>query len=351
MQYGRKNYKLSELIKNLPDVFIQGDPNCVIQGVCTIQHAVSGYITFLTNPLYKKYLPSTTAAAVILLPEEAKLCPVNALITKDPYYIYTKIAMFFDDKPNPLVGIHGTAVIGKHCEIDASVSIGPYAVIGNHVKLASGVVIGPHCVLGDETEIDEGSHLHAHVTLYYRTKLGKHVSVGSGTVIGSDGFGYANHTGNWHKVPQLGSVVIEDTVEIGANCAIDRGAIEDTIIRKGAKLDNHIQIGHNVHIGENTAIAALVGISGSTEIGRNCLIGGQTGFAGHISITDRVVITGRSGVTSSIHEPGIYSSGLIGVEKNREWKKNNARIRRLDKLMDRVKALEITINEIKERKT
>jgi UDP-3-O-[3-hydroxymyristoyl] glucosamine N-acyltransferase len=347
----KQSYKLSDLIQNLNDVSIQGDSNCIIEGVCTIQQAMPGCITFLTNPLYKKYLPTTMAAAVILLPEDAKYCPVNALISKDPYYTYAKIAQFFDDKPILLAGIHETAVIGKHCDIAPSVHVGAFTVIGDHVKLEEGVLIGPHCVVGDYTEIDKDSHLHAHVTLYHRTKMGKRIVVSSGTVIGSDGFGYANHKGNWHKVPQLGRVVIEDDVEIGANCAIDRGAIGDTIIKKGAKLDNHIQIGHNVHIGENTAMAALVGVSGSTEIGKNCLIGGQTGFAGHIHVTDRVVITGGSGVTGSIREPGIYSSGLIGVEKNREWKKNNARIRRLDKLMDRVKALEIIINEVKERKT
>jgi UDP-3-O-[3-hydroxymyristoyl] glucosamine N-acyltransferase len=302
------------------------------------------------NPLYKKYLSTTTASAVILLPDDAKLCPVNAVISGDPYYTYAKIAKYFDDKPKSAVGIHPTAVIGKYCDIDASASIGPHCVIGDYVKIGPKVVIGPSSVVGEYSEIGEETYLNANVTIYHKISIGKRVLIGGNTVIGSDGFGIAKNKGIWHKVPQLGGVVIEDDVEIGANCAIDRGAIENTVICRGVKLDNHIQIGHNVRIGENTAMAALVGIGGSTEIGKNCLIGGQTGFAGHIQVTDNVVVTGGSGVTSSIREPGVYSSGMHGVVTNREWKRNNARIHRLDKLMERVKELELALSEIKERK-
>lgn len=340
---------LAELAEGL-NVTIQGDPNCRIQGVCTIQQARPGYITFLMNPLYKKYLPTTTASAVILLPDDAKLCPANALISGDPYYTYAMVGRYFDDKPMPPEGIHPTAVIGDNCEIDPSASIGPNCVIYDHVKVGPHVVIGANSVIGEYSEIGEHSYLNPNVTLYHRTFLGKRVLIGSGTVLGSDGFGFAKNKGIWHKVPQLGCVVIEDDVEIGANCAIDRGAIDNTIIQSGVKLDNHIQIGHNVRIGENTAMAALVGVCGSTEIGKNCLIGGQTGFAGHIHVTDNVVVTGGSGVTNSIREPGVYSSGMHGVVTNREWKRNNARIHRLDKLMERVKELELALNEIKERK-
>ncbi len=340
---------LAELAEGL-NVTIQGDPHCRVEGVCTIQQSRPGHITFLMNPLYKKYLTATTAAAVILLPDDAKLCSVNALISGDPYYTYAKIAQYFDDKPIPSDGIHPTAVIGADCEIDPTASIGPNCVIYDHVKIGPHVVIRANSVIGEYSEIGEHSYLNANVTLYHKVFLGKRVLIGSGTVIGSDGFGFAKNKGVWHKVPQLGQVVIEDDVEIGANCAIDRGAIENTIIQRGVKLDNHIQIGHNVRIGENTAMAALVGISGSTEIGKNCLVGGQTGFAGHIHVTDNVVVTGGSGVTNSIREPGVYSSGMHGVVTNREWKRNNARIHRLDKLMDRVKELEFALNEIKERK-
>jgi UDP-3-O-[3-hydroxymyristoyl] glucosamine N-acyltransferase len=302
------------------------------------------------NPLYKKYLSATEASAVILLQEDAKDCPRNALICRDPYYAYAKIAAFFNDKPKQVIGIHPSAVVGEHCQIHPTVSIGANCVISDHAKLAEGVVIEPGCVIGAFSEIDEHSHLHANVTLYHKIKLGKRVSIGSGTVIGSDGFGIAKNKGVWHKVPQLGAVRIGNDVEVGANCAIDRGAIEDTVIERGVKLDNLIQIGHNVRIGENTAMAANVGVSGSTTIGKNCLIGGSAGFAGHLTIADNVVVTGGAAITKSIHEAGIYSSGVGGVVTNVEWRKNSARVNRLDHLIERVKTLESTLKEIIERK-
>jgi UDP-3-O-[3-hydroxymyristoyl] glucosamine N-acyltransferase len=343
-------YTLSELISGL-DITIKGDPNCVIHGVCTINPGKSDHITFLVNPLYKKYLPETQAAAVILLQEDAKDCPTNALICRDPYYVYAKIAAYFNDKPKQAVGIHSTATIGKNCQIHPTVSIGANCTINDYVKLAANIIIEPGCVIGDFSEIDEKSHLHANVTLYHKIKIGKRVSIGSGTVIGSDGFGIAKNKGVWHKVPQLGAVCIGDDVEVGSNCSIDRGAIEDTVIECGVKLDNLIQIGHNVRISENTAMAANVGVSGSTTIGKNCLVGGGAGFAGHLTITDNVVVTGGAAITKSINEAGIYSSGVGGVMTNLEWRKNSARVNRLEHLIERVKALENTLVDIIERKT
>ncbi len=345
----KPQYTLAELAKDL-DVTLQGDGQCVIQGVCTIQDGKEGCIAFLMNPLYKKYLPTTSASAVILLQEDSANCPVNALIARDPYYIYAKIAAYFDDRPKAKSGIHPTAVIGQHCDIDPSVSIGPYCVINDHVKLGAHVVINAGCVVGEHTEIGASSYLYANITLYHNIKIGKRVVIASGTVIGSDGFGIAKNKGVWHKVPQLGRVIVGDDVEIGANCTIDRGAIGDTIIENGVKLDNLIQIGHNVRIGENTAIAAFVGVSGSTEIGKNGLIGGQAGFSGHLSIAENVVITGGTAVTCSIREPGVYSSGVGGVVTNSEWRKNSARVNRLDKLMDRVKVLEANVLALTESK-
>jgi UDP-3-O-[3-hydroxymyristoyl] glucosamine N-acyltransferase len=345
----KSQYTLAELANGL-DVTIQGDPECLIHGVSTIQEGREGCIAFLVNPLYKKYLPTTAASAVILLQEDVGACPVNALIARDPYYIYAKIATYFDDRPASVSGIHPTAVIGQHCKIDPSVSIGPYCVIGDYVKLGANVVMNAGCTVGEYTELGESSYLYANVSIYHKVKIGKRVVIASGTVIGSDGFGIAKNKGIWHKVPQLGKVIIGDDVEIGANCAIDRGAIGDTVIEKGVKLDNLIQIGHNVRIGENTAIAAFVGVSGSTEIGKNGLVGGQAGFSGHLTIAENVVITGGTAVTRSIREPGIYSSGVGGVVTNSEWRKNSARINRLDKLIDRVKALETKLSELTESK-
>lgn len=348
-QEQRKQYSLTELTQGL-DVTIKGDASCLIDGVGTIQDAVQGRIAFLMNPLYKKHLSATQASAVILSADDANECSTNAIVCRDPYYIYTRIAAYFNDKPVPKAGtVHPTAVVGEHAQIASTASLGANCVIGDHVKLADNVVIGAGCVVGDFSEIGEGSRLEANVTLYHKIRIGKRVLIASGTVIGSDGFGIAKHKGVWHKVPQLGCVIIEDDVEIGSNCSIDRGAIGDTVIAKGAKLDNLIQVGHNVRIGENTAIAGCVGISGSTTIGSNCLIGGKAAFAGHLNVADNVVVTGRTDVSKSIREPGIYSSGVGGLVTNLEWRKGSARFHRLESLFQRVKELEATLQELTER--
>lgn len=347
-----KKYTLSQLTKGL-EVTLKGDANCLIEGVCTIQDAKPGHLAFLMNPLYKKYLATTKASAVILTADDSEECATNALIARDPYYIYTQMAAFFDDRPKPVVGVHSTAVIGQHCEIHPTASIGKNCVINDNVRIDADAIIGAGCVIGEFSEIGESTRLDANVTLYHKVKIGRHVIIASGTVIGSDGFGIAKHKGIWHKVPQLGCVIIEDHVEIGSNCSIDRGAIDNTVIERGAKLDNLIQVGHNVRIGENTAIAGCVGISGSTTIGSNCLVGGQSGFAGHITIVDDVVVTGGTEVSKSIREPGIYSSGLGGLVTNLERRKNTARFHRLETLYSRVKELEqalVTLVELAERK-
>jgi UDP-3-O-[3-hydroxymyristoyl] glucosamine N-acyltransferase len=349
-QHKKTQYTLAELITGLDDVTIKGDPACVITGVGAIQQAQLGQIAFLMNPLYKKYLAGTKASAVILSQSDSEDCLVNSIISRDPYYTYAKIAAYFANKPIFNVGIHATAVIGQHCEIDATVSIGPYCVIGDGVKLAANVVIGPGTVIGDDVTIDENSQLDAKVVIYYDVKIGKRVQIYSGTVIGSDGFGLAKHKGVWQKLPQLGRVVIEDDVEIGSNCAIDRGAIEDTVLEKSVKLDNLVQVGHNVRIGENTAVAGCVGIAGSAVIGRDCLIGGASGLNGHITIADNVMITGMTAVTKTIKEPGVYSSGVGGLVTNLEWRKNSARLHRLEQLSQRVKVLESMLEELIERK-
>lgn len=343
-----QQYTLAELAQGL-DITIKGDPNCIIKGVCTIQEPQAEHITFLVNPLYKKYLATTQAAAVILAEEDAESCPVNALIARNPYHIYAKMAAFFNPKSDSVSGIHPAAVIGKGCEIDPSASIAANCVLGEGVKIAAGVVLGPGCVIGEYATIGEDSHLDANVTIYDRVTIHQRVRISSGAVIGSDGFGFAKQKGIWHKVPQLGGVIIHDDVEVGANTTIDRGAIDNTVIERGVKLDNLIQVGHNVLIGENTAIAGCVALAGSSVIGKNCIIGGCTGIAGHISIADNVVITGGTEVSKSIREPGIYSSGIGGVVTNMERRKNTARVHRLEQLMERVKVLESTLQEITER--
>ncbi|RDI41798.1 UDP-3-O-(3-hydroxymyristoyl)glucosamine N-acyltransferase [Aquicella lusitana] len=344
----KTQYSLSELTKGL-DVMIKGDPHCMISGICTLNHSRPGHIAFLTNSLYRKYLPDTQASAVILTEEDAAGCTVNAVISRNPYYTYSQIAAFFNDHETPAAGIHPTVVIGKDTYVDPSASIGAHCIIGKGVKIAANAVIGPGCIIGDFSVIGEATQLDARVTLYHRVKIGKRTRIASGVVIGSDGFGFANQKGVWHKVPQVGGVEIGDDVDIGANTTIDRGAVEDTVIENGVKLDNLIQVAHNVRIGAHTVIAGCTGIAGSTVIGKHCMIGGAAMIAGHLTITDGVMLTGGTGVTKSIQEPGIYSTGILGLMTNQEFRKKSARFHQLESLVQRVKSLESALKELTER--
>ena len=346
----KKRYSLSELTEGL-EATIRGDTHCLIEGVASIQDAKPGFITFLTNSLYRKHLANTEATAVILTEADATFCKATAVVARNPYYVYSKIAAYFDLPLKKISGIHRTAVVGEECEIDAEASIGPYCVIGNRVKIKANAVIGPGCVIGDAVEVGEATVLDANVTIYHHVRIGKHTRIASGVVIGSDGFGFANQEGTWHKVPQLGGVEIGDEVDIGANTSIDRGAIDDTVIENGVKLDNLIQIAHNVKIGAHTIIAGCVGIAGSTVIGKYCMIGGASMINGHVIIADHVMITGGTGVSKSIREPGLYSSGVAGVVPNTEFRKNNARFHRLENLVKQVKTLEAAIQALTERQS
>jgi UDP-3-O-[3-hydroxymyristoyl] glucosamine N-acyltransferase len=316
----QKEYSLGDISKliNLP---FEGDPNVIITGVGTLLYATEHQATFLDNPRYRKYLTETKAAVVILSAENKKLSKTSVLISKNPYLDFAKILKLFDERPLPAVGIHPTAIIGQHCNIAPTARIGAY------------------CIIGDHCEIGAESCLWPRVTLYDSTILGERVIIHSGAILGSDGFGNARDGMKWVKVPQLGRVVIKNDVEIGANTTIDRGALDDTLIEEGVRIDKQVQIAHNVKIGAHTAIAGCVGIAGSTTIGKYCLVGGGTGINGHIDICDGVMLTGMTGVTRSITEPGIYSS-VISAQKNLAWRKMSVRLRHLEELFERVECLE-----------
>ncbi|CAN5323800.1 UDP-3-O-(3-hydroxymyristoyl)glucosamine N-acyltransferase [soil metagenome] len=318
---------------------LRGEETCSITGIASLQSATSSQISFLDNPRYAKYLATTQAAAVILSKQHANDCSCPTLIMENPYLGYAKVASLFEQKPNLPVGIHPTVVVGEGCEIHPSASVGAYCVIGDKVKIGANVVINPGCSIGERCFIGDACHLWSNVVLYHGVNLGQRVILHSGVVVGSDGFGNAQSAQGWHKVPQLGGVIIGNDVEIGANTTVDRGALEDTIIEDGVKLDNQIQIGHNVHIGMYTAIAGCVAIAGSTKIGKRCLIGGGACIAGHLDIADNVVITGMTGIPNSITEPGVYSGGVPPLP-NRAWRKNAILFCRLDELNRRVRQLE-----------
>ncbi|MDX2164010.1 MAG: UDP-3-O-(3-hydroxymyristoyl)glucosamine N-acyltransferase [Gammaproteobacteria bacterium] len=315
-----KEYSLSD-ISTLIKIPFEGDPNTKISGVGTLQQAGTHHITFLDNPRYRKYLANTKAGAVVLSEDNKAFAKTPVLISKNPYLDFARILQLFDQRPLPDVGIHPTAVVGKNCKIDSTARI------------------GAHCIIGDSCVIGAESCLWPRVTLYDGTQIGDRVIIHSGAVLGSDGFGNAHDGTKWIKVPQLGRVIIKNNVEIGANTTIDRGALEDTILEEGVRVDNQVQIAHNVRIGAHTAIAGCVGIAGSTTIGKHCLIGGGTGITGHIDICDGVMLAGMTGVTKSITEPGVYSS-VISAQKNLAWRKTVVRLRHLDKLFERVERLE-----------
>jgi len=320
---------------------LQGcDAATVVAGVAPLHSAGPGQISFLTHPRYRSYLATTRATAVILSPEDARDCPAPAVVAANPQVAYARAATLFEPAVESRRGVHPTAWVSPTATIAADSWIGPHCAVEAGAVIETGVIVGPGCVIGEQAMIGAGSRLVARVTVCHRVRLGCRVLVHPGAVIGSDGFGLALDTGGrWLKVSQLGSVVIGDDVEIGANTTIDRGALEDTVIEDGVKLDNQIQVAHNVRIGAHSALAGCVGIAGSARIGRHCMVGGGVGIAGHLEIADQVQITGMSLVAQSITQPGIYSSGL-SVEPNRLWNKISARLRRLDELFRRLAALE-----------
>ncbi|AQZ93280.1 UDP-3-O-(3-hydroxymyristoyl)glucosamine N-acyltransferase [Halopseudomonas phragmitis] len=329
---------LSELAQLL-DARLLGEGGGRITGLATLQEAGPGQLSFLANPQYRKYLATSQAEAVLLTEADAEGFTGNALIVANPYLAYARLSHQFDPKPRPAPGIHPTAVVAEDAEVDASAAIGPHVVIESGAVIGPGVTLGAGCFVGARSRIGEGGWLSARVTLYHDVIIGARVVIQSGAVIGAEGFGFANNKGRWEKIAQIGGVRIGDDVEIGSNTCIDRGALADTLIGDGVKLDNQIQIAHNVQIGDHTAMAACVGISGSTRIGRHCTIAGGVGMVGHIEVCDNVFVSGMTMVTRSITEPGAYSSGTA-MQPAAEWKKSAARIRQLDSLVKRVQQLE-----------
>lgn len=316
-----------------------GDPLRVIEGVATLQSASPKQIAFLANPAYRAQLKTTAAGAVILAPEALVDCLTDSLVIANPYLAFAHVAAMLDTTPAPSQGQHGSAVVHASANVHPSVSLGAHCVVEAGAVIGENAMIGAGCVIGQNVRIGAGSRLWANVTLYHGVSLGARCILHSGVVIGSDGFGFANEAGAWIKIPQTGTVVIGDDVEIGANSVVDRGALDDTRIGNGVKLDNLIQIAHNVQIGDHTAIAGCTAVAGSSRIGKHCTIAGGVGIVGHIELADRVHVAAMTLVTKSINEPGAYASGT-GMLPVGEWKKSVARFRQLDEMARRLKRLE-----------
>lgn len=335
-----KTYTLAELAQ-LIGAEVQGDASYQVSGLATLAKASATDVAFLANPKYLAQLDDTAAGAVILHPNVAAETPAKAnfLISTNPYLSYAKAAQAYDNAPPQAVGVHPSAVVDPSAELGANVSIGAQAVVSAGAKIGANTSIGAQCFIGENVSIGESCLLWSKVSVYYHVSIGNRCLFHSGVVIGSDGFGWASENGKWVKIPQLGSVRVGDHVEIGANTTVDRGALDDTIIKSGCIIDNLCMIAHNVVIGENTAIAGQVGIAGSTVIGKNCMIGGQAGIGGHLTICDGVQFHGMSMVTKSVSKPGVYASGVPAMEQG-PWAKSGVRFRQLPELFNRVRALE-----------
>lgn len=337
--------ELEQLATSIGATLLRGNPAEVITHVAPLPSAGQGAISFLSNRRYAKHLGETRATAVILAEADAELCPVACLVVENPYLAYAQAVGVLFPPAMPAGGRHPAACVSDDATVASSAWIGPNAVIEAGACVAEGVFVGPGCVVAEGVSVGEGTRLVANVTLCNDVAVGARVVIHPGVVIGADGFGIANDGGVWVKVPQLGRVTVGDDVEIGANTTIDRGALEDTIIGNGVKIDNLVQIGHNVRVGEHTAIAGCVGIAGSSRIGARCTIGGGAGISGHLEIVDDVHLTGATLVHRSITKAGIYSSGMV-AQDNALWRKNTARLRHLDDMARRLRALEEHVQRI-----
>ncbi len=333
-----KRYTLGEIAAALGGK-VMGDAATPITQVASLSQARLGDISFLNEAKYQKMLADCQASAIVLRPEDAHLSHLPRLLVDHPYAYYAKLAAFLNPVPAQIPGIAASAVIDPSARIPNSCCIGPLAVIGANVVLGEGVVIGSACVLENNVHIADHSYLEARVTIKQASQIGRHCRIFSGAVIGSDGFGYAEESTGWLKIPQLGQVRLGDHVDVGANTTIDRGALDDTVIEDGVKLDNLIHIGHNCVVGAHTAIAACAAIAGSTSIGRHCKIGGAAMLLGHLRIADHVTVTAGSMITRSLLVQDTYTA-IMPFQSHENWLSTAAQVRHLQSLADKIKKLE-----------
>ena len=346
-------YRLHELVEQLKpfhEIAVLGDPNIMLHCVTSLESAHAKALAFLSNPKRREQAISCSAGALLLTPEDSDYIGERyqgvRLVARNPYACYARAAQFFAAlEPRKTPYIHPTAIIDATAHVAPTATIQAYVVIGAQAHIADGVIIGVASTIGEHVKIGAASMLHARVVIAQATQIGARCVIQSGAVIGSDGFGFANESGRWIKIPQTGRVLIGDDVEVGANTTIDRGALDDTVIENGVKLDNQIQIGHNCRIGEHTAMAGCVGVAGSAIIGKHCTFGGAAMVLGHLSIADHVHISSGSLVSRSIHQAGQYT-GFYPLAKNAAWEKSAAIIKNLNRLREKIRALEKNIRSL-----
>ncbi|AIT09955.1 UDP-3-O-acylglucosamine N-acyltransferase [Candidatus Francisella endociliophora] len=337
-------YTLEFLASNLDGV-VKGDSSVQINKIATLSQAGAGDISFCTNPKYLKDLSETKASAVLITEEALEYCHTNAIVLSNPYMALAKVMELFDKSPKPNGKIHSKAIIASSAIIGENVTIDANAVINENVIIGNNVSIGACATIDEGSKIGDNTIIKSNVSIAHDIVIGSDCIIHQNAVIGCDGFGNArDEDGSWTKIPQLGRVVIEDDVEIGSSTTVDRGAIDDTIIKKGARIDNLVQIAHNVIVGRNTALAGVTAVAGSTKIGDNCLIGGQSAITGHISICDNAVVGGASNVGKSITKPGMYYAAFEAKPRI-QWGRFVAKLSRIDKLTAKVKELEDKLNK------
>ncbi len=337
---------LDELVSRLGGELV-GDPSVRIRQIASIEAATEGELTFLSNPKLGAGLASSRASAFILAPKAAGLTDKPRILTADPYLYFARAAQLFNPPKRPAVGLQQGAVTSS--ELPGSVSVGPNAVIGRDCRIGENCVIGAGCVIGDGVVIGADSLLHAGVKIYDGCVVGARAILHSGAVIGADGLGFARDAERrWVKIPQIGRVVLGDDVEVGANTTIDRGALDDTVIGNGVKLDNLIHVAHNCQVGDDTILAAMVGMAGSTRIGKRVMAGGKAGFSGHLEVADDVVVSADTNVTKSIDKAGVYTS-MLPLQTHADWVRNFAHLRRLDAMAGRVRELEKKLAELEKK--
>ncbi len=332
-------YTLSELAETT-GACLHGSGDTVIEKVADITSGEQGSIVFVLNKKYTKHLKTTDASAVIITEEMLQACDKPALVADNPRVVFSKIALLLNPLPTVEPWISPHAVIAEDADVDPSARIEACVVIQSGASIGPGAWLSPGCVIEKNAAIGANTRLFANVTIGDNCTLGDNNILHSGVVIGADGFGFVWDQDSYVKVPQLGTVRIGNDVEIGANTSIDRGAIGDTIVEDGVKIDNQIQLGHNDHVGEHTTISGQSGLAGSVKIGKRCILGGGVAVSDNIEITDNVILAGRSNVANSIKEPGMYASVIPVVEAGK-WRRILARIKQLDELAKRIKALEL----------
>jgi len=329
---------------------ILGDGTRAISGVATLEQAGDGQLTFLANPRYRHAAATTRAAALVLSEADrealfgAGAAPCVLIACDAPYAWFAFAAQALAPQAESAPGIAPSAVVHPGARVDPSSAVGPLAVIDEGAWIGAGVRIGAGCTIGAGVRIGDATRLHAGARIYPGCRIGARCILHSGCVIGADGFGFAPFQGRWVKIPQTGAVQIGDDVEVGAGTTIDRGAIGDTVIEEGVKIDNLVQIGHNCRIGAHSAIAGCVGIAGSATIGRRCQLGGASMIQGHITIADDTVVSGATAITRDVRQPGFYT-GIYPFMRNRDWERNAVLLRHLDELRERIRRLEASVRD------